>query len=76
MTIDSELAHLIKMSNQIAANANPYGGEEKTAEAVASHIERFWAPSMREKLTDYCVSDGEELNSIVVQALNLLSAAS
>ncbi len=74
MTIDSELAHLIKMANQIAANANPYGGEEKTAEAVASHIERFWAPSMREKLADYAISSGEELNGSVVRALDLLSA--
>lgn len=71
---DSELAHLIKMANQIAANANPYGGEEKTAEAVAAHIERFWAPSMREKLTDYAKSDGEELDQAVSSALNILGA--
>ena len=71
---DSELAHLIKMANQIAANANPYGGEERTAEAVASHIERFWAPSMREKLTDYAKSDGEELDQAVSSALNSLGA--
>ncbi|MBB4197529.1 hypothetical protein CCR94_22310 [Rhodoblastus sphagnicola] len=47
----SEIAHdaqakLLRMAGQIADNYNSCG--DKAPEAIASHINKFWTPNMRE----------------------------
>ena len=69
---DSELEHLIKMLNQIANNVAIGESDELVARSVANHVEKFWAPSMREKINRYAESDGEKLQSVSKQAIALL----
>ena len=47
---DKELAHLIKMANQIAINLAYGDSLEQSAARVSDHIVRFWAASMKNKL--------------------------
>ena len=56
---NTELEHLIKMINQIADNIAAGESEEIASEQLASHIKRFWARSMKQKIIDYANSDGE-----------------
>ena len=58
------------MANQIAAN-QPVDilGEEAAVAAVAEHIQKFWAPVMREKIQDYLAQGGADLTSVARQAV-------
>jgi formate dehydrogenase subunit delta len=69
---DTELEHLIKMLNQIADNVAIGESDELVARGVANHVERFWAPSMREKINRYADSDGEKLQAASKLAIELL----
>ena len=71
---DAELSHLIKMANQIADNLNRNDSAEATAERVADHITRFWAPSMKAKIIGYMNSDGSQLKDVSKLAIALLAA--
>ena len=63
---DSELEHLKKMANQIAAN---FSFHEDQAARIADHITRFWAPSMRALLGSYIEKDGAGVDEVVRQAM-------
>lgn len=65
----SQLASLIKMLNHISANNNWQGETEETAIKVASHIERFWARSMKADILNYLEKDGAELSKLSRMAL-------
>lgn len=67
---NGELHHLIKMVNQIALN-QPVDllGEEAAAQAVATHLRKFWAPQMRQKILAYLVEDGDEFNDLAKKAV-------
>lgn len=68
-----ELAHLIKMINQIAASfdaASPSQAAGKTAE----HVEKFWAPSMRALIVAHLGQGGEDLSPAAREAVALLAA--
>ena len=58
---NTELEHLIKMANEIAANLARGDTGEAAAERVADHLKRFWAPAMREKLIDCLNSTDSKL---------------
>lgn len=47
--MQNELNHLIKMVNQIAAHCAPGEPSDVAADKAASHLQRFWAPSMKTK---------------------------
>ncbi|MCX4193996.1 formate dehydrogenase subunit delta [Methylophaga sp. OBS1] len=70
----NQLDTLIRMINQIAANNGAYPDEE-AAERVASHIQRFWARSMKTMIIEYRQSDGEALSPIASEAVNILDRA-
>lgn len=63
---DTELASIIRMANQIAANVPAHAAPEL---AVAHHIVQFWTPTMRERLINE--ADRSELSPIVLRALDL-----
>ena len=68
-------AHLAKMANQIARNQAQIGEPEATAERVADHMRRFWAPSMRAELAEAAANDDAgTINAVVKTALSLLAA--
>ncbi|MGS2724701.1 formate dehydrogenase subunit delta [Porticoccus sp. GXU_MW_L64] len=72
-SITDQLPQLIKMANQIAANQPvEFVGEDAAASAVAEHIQKFWAPAMREKIIAYQQGGGAELNQIASQALKIM----
>ncbi|WP_148861398.1 formate dehydrogenase subunit delta [Marinobacter fonticola] len=71
------LQPLIKMINQISVNLD-HGDKDKAAEAVASHIKKFWARSMKQQIIEYAESDGSELSAVsklAVERLNELRKA-
>lgn len=63
---DTELASIIRMANQIAANVPANAAPEL---AVAHHIVQFWTPTMKERLINEV--DRSELSPIVLRALEL-----
>jgi len=65
----SQLDHLIKMINQIASNNLYNDNVEQAAAKVANHIQRFWAPPMKQQIFNYAASDGSKLSPVVQQAI-------
>ena len=66
----SELDQLVKMANQIAAN---FRFHEDCADRLATHINRFWAPVMRQQLKDHARSGARDLDAAVLQSLDKIS---
>jgi formate dehydrogenase major subunit len=63
---DPQLDSLIRMANQIAENV----AESVTPEySIALHLEQFWTPAMRNRLTEEV--DRSKLSPLVLKALNL-----
>jgi len=63
----SELDQLVKMANQIAAN---FRFHEDCADRLATHINRFWAPVMRQQLIDHARGGARDLDASVLQSLD------
>ena len=61
-----EVEHLAKMANQIADN---FAFHDDAEERLRDHLQRFWAPSMRNALRAFCESGGEGLHPLVVSVL-------
>lgn len=61
------------MINQIADNIAIGESEESASAQFASHIKRFWARSMKQKIISYANSDGEKLQPLVHKALAQLA---
>ena len=58
---DRELEHLVAMANDIARNL----AFNDDAEArVADHLQRFWAPAMRERLLEHVARGGAGLSDL------------
>lgn len=68
----SQIAHLVSMINQIASNNNYNKSDEETAHVVANHIQKFWARSMKEKISQYAQEDGKGLLASAKLAITLL----
>lgn len=69
---------LVYMANQIgkffAAQASGAGGEAKAVEGVASHMRKFWDPSMRRALLQQIASgDAGGLDPLPAQAARKLA---
>ena len=63
---DSELEHLRKMANQIAVN---FSFHDDQVARIIDHITRFWAPSMRQLLSEYVLQGGQGVEESVRSAL-------
>ncbi|MGD1066859.1 MAG: formate dehydrogenase subunit delta [Vulcanimicrobiaceae bacterium] len=60
---------LVTMANQIASFYETQPDRDVAANAVASHIRRFWAPPMRRDLHLYVDQGGEGVSPLVLEAL-------
>ncbi|MFT6899810.1 MAG: formate dehydrogenase subunit delta [Paraglaciecola sp.] len=65
----TQIKNLVSMLNQIANNNNYKKTDEETAKIVANHIQKFWARSMRDRMTLYAEQDGSELSNVAKLAL-------
>lgn len=71
---DVELEHLIKMINQISENIACSESDASRVSAIAAHVEKFWARSMKKKILAYADADGSMLNPLSKKAVQKLTA--
>ncbi|MDW5376999.1 formate dehydrogenase subunit delta [Halomonas sp. HP20-15] len=64
---DQQLQQLVKMVNQIAANQ--HGEEAQAAQRVATHLQKFWARSMKAQIIAYLDEGGAELTPLAREAV-------
>lgn len=71
--VNREVRHLVSMANDIADNLG-FRAEagDNSAERIADHINRFWAPRMRALLLEYAAADGKDLSAALLSALEKL----
>jgi formate dehydrogenase subunit delta len=67
-----EVERLVKMANQIADNLCFH---DDAANRIADHLQRFWAPSMRQKLAEHIAAGGAGLKPEVAAAMARLADA-
>lgn len=60
-----------RMANQIAANFR-HVPADTAAEAIATHIRRFWDPRMRGRLQELVDDGADGLDPVVLAAAQLL----
>lgn len=67
-------AHLVHMANDIATfhQALP---EDEAIPMVADHINKFWAPSMRQKLFETFQEDPRVFNNLIAKSLLKINCA-
>jgi len=64
------IAHLIKMANQIGSFFGTMPNRQQAVNDLASHIKRFWEPRMRRALLQYIEEEGgAQLSDIVLEAV-------
>jgi len=68
---DIELEHLIQMLGDIERNLAFY---PDAGARIAEHLEKYWAPSMRQRILDFALRDGEGLTALSRSALKTLTA--
>ena len=66
-----EIDQLVKMANQIADN---FSFHEDAVDRLADHLQRFWAPSMIKKLSEFLDAGGDGLKPEVIAAVKKLQA--
>lgn len=67
-----EIDSLVKMANQIADNFELH---DDVVERTADHLQRFWAPSMREKIVAHQAAGAAGLNPSAKAAVQRLAGA-
>ena len=60
---------LVKMINQIAENTPNNGDNEVVANAVATHVRKFWAKPMKTKVKEYLANNGRGLSDVASKAI-------
>lgn len=65
----NESDQLVKMANQIADN---FSFHDDASARVADHIQRFWAPSMRQQLARLAESGDAGIKPVVREAVGQL----
>ncbi len=63
---------LIKMANQIACNIAPGKTQKEAANAMAEHLIRFWARSMKKQIIDCLDIKNNQLTPLSVEAIILM----
>ena len=65
----TEIDHLLKMANDIADN---FAFHADADIRIADHINRFWAPRMRNLLIEHAEIDGQDLSETLLCAITML----
>lgn len=63
---------MVHMANQIATFFKTQPGDDQ-AEKVATHLQDFWDPRMRNQLRDYVARGGEGLDDIAIRAARMIA---
>lgn len=71
--MSEQLESLIRMVNQISANNRHHDSDEEAAGAVANHLKKFWARSMKQQIAAYAQQGGEELLPVSKRAVDKLA---
>ncbi|WDD99441.1 formate dehydrogenase subunit delta [Thalassomonas actiniarum] len=69
----AKVNNLIKMINQIAANICFQSSEQEAVTKITTHLQLFWAKSMKQDIIDYYRQDGEDLSELAGQAVARLA---
>ena len=70
---DNPSTNVVEMANQIAINLSHGKAQSQCVIDIASHIHRFWAPSMRQQLIT-AVAQGElQIHDLVLIAVTQLT---
>ena len=64
--------HIVHMANDIARFHQSYA-EDEAMQMVAEHINKNWAPSMRQKLFEEFQSHPSEFNNLIAKSLRRVS---
>jgi len=67
-----QVAHLVRMANQIARNMGGLGDCKAVAAGIGEHLRKFWTPAMLQQLLSYHRGGGGELLPAVQCALDAL----
>ncbi|MDZ4729783.1 MAG: formate dehydrogenase subunit delta [Xanthomonadales bacterium] len=67
----NELQTLVKMVNQIAAN---FSFHDDAVDQTLAHLQRFWAPALRQQMIQHVAAGGEGLDDLALQAAQRLTA--
>ena len=70
---DDSASRLVEMANQIAVNLAHGKEQGQCITDIASHIQRFWAPSMRQQLLATIDQGDHQIHDFVVEAAKQLS---
>ena len=68
---DSELDHLVAMANDIARNL---AFNEDAEQRMVDHLQRFWAPELRERLRAHVATGGAGLSDLAMAATKHLDS--
>jgi formate dehydrogenase subunit delta len=68
---DAELEHLVAMANDIARNL---AFNEDAEQRMVAHLERFWAPVLRDRLRAHVASGGAGLSDLAMAAAKRLGS--
>jgi formate dehydrogenase subunit delta len=67
-----EVDRLVKMANQIAEN---FSFHDNAAALTAEHLQRFWAPSMRQKIVAHDAAGGGGLTATAKTAVQRIAGS-
>ena len=70
-----QVEKLVRMANQIAANFDYGPDKQKAVAGVVDHLQRFWAPSMRNLISAHVEGGGSGLSDLAMAAVKRLDAA-
>jgi formate dehydrogenase subunit delta len=69
---DSELAHLVRGANRIGAFFAAMPDESEASAGIAAHVQRYWAPALRQQIRAHVERGGAGLDPLVLRALQAL----
>lgn len=69
---DQQLNSLIKMVNQISTNNQYHENDQQAADAIASHLTKFWARAMKQQIITHLEAGGEGLLPVSRMAIERL----
>ena len=64
-----DIAHLVKMANEIGAFFESEPDSAEGSRAVANHLRRYWEPRMRKAIVAHASAGGTGLSEIAKQAV-------
>jgi formate dehydrogenase subunit delta len=69
-----DIHHLAYMANQIGAFYNAYP-QTQAVDGIATHIDKFWDPRMKQEIEKHAEAGGELLQANVKAAISKLMTA-